>query len=208
MSRIAEIRNKFERLCGEKSKVEKSLAQVTKEIKEQRRDLRRHEQAREIIREVGLKTQQQLQYHISEITSLALEAVFPDPYELVVEFVERRNKTECDLYFERDGFQVNPLMAAGGGAVDVASFALRTACWSMKKPRSRNVLVLDEPFRYLSTDLLPRAGEMLKQISEQLGLQIIMVTHADELAVAADKTFSITQKKGVSCCEGPKYEAS
>lgn len=198
MSKIFVIRNQLEGLKGEKHQIERSLSQTTQEIKEKKRDLRRHEQAREIIREVGLKTQQQLMYHISDITSLALEAVFPDPYELVVEFVERRNKTECDLYFERDRYRINPLSAAGGGAVDVASFALRVASWSMKLPKSRNTLILDEPFRYLSTNLLPKAGEMLKQISKQLNLQIIMITHSQELIENADKGFQIRIQKGES----------
>lgn len=198
MSKIQEIRNQFERLSGEKQQLEKSLSQTTQEIKEKKRDLRRHEQAREIIREVGLKTQRQLQYHISDITSLALEAVFPDPYQLIVEFTERRNKTECDLYFERNENKINPLLAAGGGAVDIASFALRVACWSMQRPKSRNILILDEPFRYLSTNLLPKAGEMLKQISEKLNLQILMVSHAEELIENADKVFSVKIRKGIS----------
>jgi len=198
MSKIQEIRNQFERLSGEKRQLEKALFQAAQDIKEKKRDLRRHEQAREIIREVGLKTQQQLQYHISDITSLALEAVFKNPYQLIVEFVERRNKIECDLYFERDENKINPLLAAGGGAVDIASFALRVACWSMRKPRSRNILILDEPFRYLSANLLPRAGEMLKQISEKLNLQIIMVSHAEELIENADKIFQVKIRKDVS----------
>lgn len=198
MSRIQEIRKQYERQVGEKRQIEKSLAQISIDIKEQKRDLRRHEQAREIIRQVGLKTQQQLQYHISDITSLSLEAVFPDPYKLIVEFVERRNKIECDLYFEREENKINPLLAAGGGAVDVASFALRVACWAIQRPKSRNVLILDEPFRYLSTNLLPKAGEMLKQISEKLKLQIIMVSHAEELIESADKVFQIKIRKGKS----------
>ena len=71
-----------------------------------------------------------------------------------------------------------------------------TASWSMQRPKSRNVLILDEPFRYLSSNLLPRASEMLKQISEQLELQIIMVTHATELAEEADKIFEVSIKQG------------
>ena len=42
-----------------------------------------HEKALTIIKEVGRKTQEKLQFHISDITSLALDAVMPeDPYKL------------------------------------------------------------------------------------------------------------------------------
>ena len=198
MSDVQSLRTSLERQKGSKEQIDKSLILCKEKIRDKKRDLYRHEQAREVIREVGLQTQKTLQFHISEITSLALEAVFDDPYKLVAEFVQRRNKTECDLYFLRDKSQVDPLSASGGGAVDVASFALRVASWSMQSPRSRNVLVLDEPFRFLSENLLPKASEMLQQISAQLGLQIIMVTHSEELMEAADKIFEVSIKNGVS----------
>ncbi len=198
MYRIQELRRSFEQKVGEKNQIEKTLSTTRREVKELERDLRRHEQAQEVIRQVALKTQQQLQFHISDIATMALEAVFDDPYKLVAEFIQRRNKTECDLYFVREKERIDPLSASGGGVVDVASFALRVASWSMQSPQTRNTLVLDEPFRYLSSNLLPKASEMLKEVSDKLGLQIIMVTHADELIECADKVFSVTKKEGIS----------
>lgn len=149
---ILQLRNRLEQQRGQRIEIEKTLGLLQNELDEKRRSLRRHEQAREIVREVGMKTQQQLQYHISDITSLALESIFHEPYQLKVEFVQRRNKTECDLLFVRNGSEMDPLTASGGGAVDVAAFALRIASWSMARPRTRNTIILDEPFRFLSAD--------------------------------------------------------
>lgn len=195
---IQTYRNLLERQKGQKIQIEQSITTLNQELRDANRDLRRHEQAREIIREVGIKTQQQLSFHISDITSLALEAVFNEPYELKVEFVQRRNKTECDLYFERNGERIDPLTASGGGAVDVAAFALRIASWSMLRPHTRNVIILDEPLRFLSVDLQERASTMIKEISEKLGIQFILVTHENTLASYADKVFEVSIKKGKS----------
>ena len=192
---ISNLRTVYDQKRGRQSQVADNLKAAKTKLIELKRDLHRHEQAREIVREVGLATQQQLQYHISDIMSLALEAVFPDPYALVAEFVERRNKTECDLYFKRDADFVDPLSASGGGAVDVAAFALRVASWAMQNPKSNNVLLLDEPFRYLSVNLLAKASAMLQQISQKLGLQIIMVTHSPELVEMADSVFEVSIEK-------------
>ncbi|HDY88855.1 MAG TPA: hypothetical protein ENH82_12185 [bacterium] len=195
---IKNLRTQLERQKGQKEQIQKSITDTVQTGKEKKRSLRQHEQAREIIREVGLKTQQQLSFHISDITSLALEAVFNDPYQLVVEFVQRRNKTECDLYFERDGKRVDPLSASGGGAVDVASFALRIASWSMQRPKSRSVMILDEPLRFLSGDHQEKASVMIKEISKKLGIQFIIVTHEPILTSYADKVFETKIKKGVT----------
>ena len=194
MSLISTYRTKLERKKGERQQIQHSIRALRTQIKGTRKELRHLEQAREIIREVGLQTQQQLQYHIGDIASLALESVFPDPYELVVEFVQRRNKTECDLYFSRNEQRISPLDASGGGAVDVAAFALRIASWSMQTPRSRNIIILDEPFGFVSDDLQEKASQMIKELSERLGLQFLIVTHKDILTAYADKVFSVTKQ--------------
>jgi len=198
MTKIQTLRNHIEQLKGQRSQINRSITQLTNDTQEHKRDLRRHEQAREVIREVGLKTQQQLSFHISDIASLALDAVFDDPYELLAEFVQRRNKTECDLFFVRDNERMDPLSASGGGAVDVAAFALRIASWSMQRPKSRSTIILDEPMRFLSVDHQEKASAMIKQISERLGIQFIIITHEPTLALAADKVFEIHIKKGVT----------
>ena len=200
------LRQKLEQQKGQKQQIEKSLTQLQTDLVESKRSLRKHEQAREIIREVGLKTQEQLQFHISDITSLALEAVFDEPYELQVEFVQRRNKTECDLYFVRDNEKVDPLSASGGGAVDVAAFALRIASWSMNRPRTRNIMILDEPFKHLKGEVENRKVlEMIKEISQKLKVQIIMISDErisrDATIEATDRLFEVSINKGKSKIE-------
>lgn len=192
---LKQYRTSLEQLKGKKMQLSKSINTLTEKIQSNRRSLRRHEQAREIIREVGLKTQQTLQIHISDITTLALEAVFDDPYELKVEFVQRRNKTECDLFFVRDGNEADPLTASGGGAVDIAAFALRIASWSMQRPRGSNTIMLDEPMRFLSVDMQEKASQMIKELSEKLGIQFIIITHEETLTAYADKVFEVTRNK-------------
>jgi len=60
------------------------------------------------------------------------------------------------------------------------------------------VIVLDEPFRFLSKDLQPKAGIMLSQLSENLGIQFIMVTHNEAFVEQADTVIEVSQGKGVS----------
>jgi len=198
MNRIQLLRTHLERAKGRRSQIDSDIQDLTEEMRDNKRNLRQYEQAREIIRAVGLKTQEQLSHHIGDITSLALESVFDDPYELIAEFVQRRNKTECDLYFVRGESRITPLEASGGGAVDVAAFALRIAAWSMQVPKRRNVMILDEPLRFLSQDMQEKASMMIKELSERLGIQFIIVTHETTLTEYADKVFTVKLRKGVS----------
>jgi DNA repair exonuclease SbcCD ATPase subunit len=198
MTDIKNLRNKLEQSKGAKAQLETSLTNLQVQLKEKGRSLRQHEQAKEIIRTVGQKTQEQIQFHIEDIVSMALDAVFDNPYKFAVEFVQRRNKTECDLYFVRDGNKVDPLTASGVGAVDVAAFALRIASWSMQTPHSRNTIILDEPFRFLSKNYQEQASLMLNEISQKLGIQMIIISHEEALTENVDAIFQVSIKKGIS----------
>jgi len=198
MTLIEEQRKRLEQEKGKKIQIENTISKLTKRLKISNKELIRHEKAREIIKEAGLKTQRELQYHISDITSLALGSVFNKPYELEAEFVERRNKTECDLYFVRNENKVDPMDASGGGAVDVAAFALRIASWSMQNPKSNNTIVLDEPLKNLDATLQEKGSIMLKEVSKRLGIQFIIVTHEDILTFFADKVFPVKIKNLIS----------
>lgn len=196
---IQNLRNKLERQKGERDSIEKSLEQTKRKLRDLKMDARNLEKAGEVIKQVANKTQSQLTYHISDIVSMAMEAVFPDdPYELKVEFVQRRNATECDLLFKRGDNEIDPLESSGYGAIDITSFALRIASWSMQQPRSRNTIILDEPFRFLSADKQIKASQMVKEISDKLGIQFIIITHNSDLSEYADKLFNIQQKERVS----------
>ena len=199
MSKIQEIRKTLDQRRGQQIQLQKTVKDAAFNLLVKKRDLSRHEKARELIREAGLKTQQSLSFQISEITSLALEAIFENPYILEVDFVERRNKTECDLYFSRDGNRIDPMDASGGGAVDVASFALRIASWSMKHPRFRNTIILDEPLKNLDKERQEKGSAMLKEVSKRLGIQFIIVTHEETLSSFSDKTFEVRiNQRGIS----------
>jgi len=192
------LRNSLEQKKGQRSQIQSQIAQTEKRIKRLEKDIRDSEKAQAIIQHVSKQTQEELQYHISELCSLALSAVFDEPYKLELEFVIKRGKTEAEIYFVRNKERINPLSASGGGAVDIASFALRVALWTLTKPKTRNIILLDEPFRFLSRDLQPKASLMLKELSEKLNLQFIMISHSPDLIEGADRVFEISIKKGVS----------
>jgi DNA repair exonuclease SbcCD ATPase subunit len=156
------------------------------------------EEARTIFQTASQTTQTQLSNTIETIVSSALAAVFDDPYTFVVDFVSRRNVTECDLLFEKNGKRYSPLDSCGFGAADIASLALRVAYWNLDGS-SRNCIVLDEPTRALSLDKHELSSMMIKELSKMPGgLQFIIVTHSESLAKYADKCFKVTKTNNIS----------
>lgn len=205
--RLDRIKEKIQFKKGQREQVLKAIETLDNKIKIQKRYLYRYDKAMEIVRQVGLMTQKQLEYHLSEQVSLALASVFDDPYKLKVVFQEKRGKTEAELLFERRGLTVRPFGAVGGGAIDVAALALRLAYLSMRVDKKvRPILFLDEPFaRLKGEDANRRALMLIREISRKLKVQIVMISDEriprEDIIENADRVFLVTQKKGVSSVE-------
>ena len=186
---IQSLKDRLNREKGARDALLASLDELDKEESTLSEHLGNLEMAREILQRVARDTQNNLQFHISGLVSVAQSSIFPDPYEFVAEFVARRDKTECDLFFSKNGEKFSPFSCCGGGAIDVASFALRLVAWSLNK--TMPLILLDEPFKHLSQDLQPKCSKMIKTLSSRLGLQIIMVSHLSNIIDSADRVFLV-----------------
>lgn len=190
------IRDKVVGMVGERDSLRDKLKAKKADVKRLSKRYDAAIKARKFIQEVAQQVQAELEYHISSLVTLADSAIFDDPYMFQVEFVQRRNKTEADLWFVKDGERMEPISSSGGGALDVASFALRCSFCSLSD--SRAVVILDEPFKFLSRDLQEKASEMVKMVSDKLSLQFIMISHIQEQIGCADKVFEVVQVGGIS----------
>ena len=192
------IAKRVSHLSGERAALRREHAELIADRKHCNTERAYLEQAHVLVLSVAKDTQEQLVYHISDLCSLANSAVFDNPYRVRLSFESKRGRTEARVVFCRDGNEMDPEDSSGGGTVDVAAFALRVALWSLQRERTRPVFILDEPFRFLSARFQSRACAMLREISRQLKVQIIMVTHEGELMDAADRVFNVSLKNGTS----------
>ena len=135
----------------------------------------------ELAQIVAQTIQQRAHSMIAKVVSKCLETIFDEPYRFEIIFERKRGKTEAKLIFERDGMEIDPLTASGGGVLDVASFALRLAAITLTKPHCRKIIIMDEPFRFVSEGYRSKIKELLQNLSEEYGFQFIMVTHIKEL---------------------------
>jgi DNA repair exonuclease SbcCD ATPase subunit len=178
----------------------KDIENYTQKEKQLSHDLKLLEDAQVFLQKIAQETQEHLRFQIEDIVNLALETCFPGEYIFQIKFEISRGKTEAELVFldQKTKRQIDPMNASGGGVVDLTTFALRIACYALERGTD-NVIVLDEPFRFLSRDLQQRAGEILKTLSERMNLQIIMVSHIGEIIDVADKVFEVKKNEnGIS----------
>lgn len=134
--------------------------------------------AADVLQAAAQAVQQRVHTRVAEVASRCLRAVFGDgAYEFRIEFERKRGRTEARPLFRRNGNDVEPLDGVGGGVLDVTAFALRVVCLVLKRPARRKFLVLDEPLKHLSAKYHDRAAEMIRLLSEEFGIQILLITH-------------------------------
>ena len=194
------IEKLFNQSKGAYSQIQKRLEEVTELKAFSEKKLKLIEEAQAFLQKVAQSTQEKLKFQIEDVVNLALESVFPNEYEFKIEFNVSRGKTDAELVFQdkRTGQTIDPMEASGGGVVDLTAFALRLSAFALESGTD-NVIILDEPFKFISRDLQERAGEILKTLSEKMKLQIIMVTHIPEFIEVADRVFEVKKNEnGVS----------
>lgn len=181
--RLVAYRREIDALLHRLAAEEKVLLDLRAQRGSTAQSLENTERARLVAQGVANQIQERSCKTIAAVVSRCMRAIFDEPYEMRVTFLRRKNRTEVHLSFARDGLEIDPTSATGGGVVDVASFALRLAALLMSRPPRRRLLLLDEPFRFVSAQYRPRVAQMLEMVAKEMRVQIIMVTHAEELQV-------------------------
>lgn len=176
---------------------QKSTIQQREEAKKRQaklnRDVLAAKKARIVIQHVAMTTQNNLKYHIANLCTNGMHSINPTWPEFIANFETRRNKTELDLLFEEKGVQQQPKASSGFGPVDIATLCLRFSIWTLNK--NRPFFVLDEPFKHLSKNHSDSASKMLRLMCDRLGLQVLMVSHDDNIVNFANKNF-LCKKSG------------
>jgi DNA repair exonuclease SbcCD ATPase subunit len=185
---LKELEARIGALQGQKQATEDQISSLTKSVKQLKLDLDGLTKASKFFQHEADQVQQEVIGTISNLISMALADIFPNPYACNIQTGVKRNAMEAKIVFEKDGLEVEPKDAIGGGPIDVASFAGRVAFLHLSG--DSKVLIADEPFKFVSRNLLDKCPEMLKTLT-QLGHQFILISHLPEIIEAADNIIEI-----------------
>ena len=187
MTDLTALRKRVNEKVGELNALRLHYKASLRQLQETNELVEATAEAQELAQHVAQAIQQQAHEQIAGVVSRGLSAVFDEPYVFRIHFERKRGRTEARLVFEREGVEVDPMTASGGGVVDVASFALRLSCMVLNKPSLRRVEIMDEPFKFVSEEYRERVKVFLETLAQEMGIQFVMVTHINELKTGAVK---------------------
>ncbi len=176
-----------------------SINAVTKSIKMQ-------EELNAILIDSAKVMRDKAKTHFEKIVTDALQFVSQDSTcKFVIEESMVRGKPAYEFYIETiingEVCRKKPEDSCGGGFIDIISVTAKVAYFKIfNNPKIMNVCFqMDEPSKMVSEQMSVKFAEYIKFLGKQFGLQIIMITHNENIAVVADDTFIVTKNRnGIS----------
>lgn len=202
--KIAELQSRYDRDAGALQALERRHAELAAARATLAGDVETWEAVQLLFARTSEYARAKAKAHIERVVTSALQAVFGREnirFEISLRNVGNQVAAEWNVIDELGNTTVagDPESSRGGGVSDLISLALRLAVFKLARPRLGGPLLLDEPGKHLSEDLRRPFAEWLKSFARSTGTQVVLVTHAEELAEVADVAYRVERgEDGVS----------
>jgi len=189
---ITELREKTNKLITKRDLLLEQLEEKKESLIKNENYYDRLIRARWVVTEVIRLTQENFKNKVEPLITMAVQAVFEKDYKFELIFERKRNQFECRPVLMENGIERTAKDDLGGSVVDIISIAFRVVMMAIERPRSRALIVLDEPMKNVGQqEELILAGQMWMEISKKLKMQIILITHMTEFAEIAETVFEV-----------------
>ncbi len=199
------IKTEKEKIGIEKGK----LDQIKKQIEDEKKHLEEVQEKQELYQETAIfltslleKNQKSLEDVFSKIGSSSIHKIFGEDKNLLFLFDKAKKKNPSVNIKVSQPFDETPgeelitdiMDAEGGAMVDIVSLSLRLAMIELVNPKQTGPIFLDETFKYVAkNESIRSAGDFLRETSDKMNKQMIIITHSPEILPYADKLFILEQ---------------
>jgi len=175
------------------SKKEETKLRLT--INEKREELGILVQVAELFKSLGGLQQEDLLKQLEDFITYGLFSVFGEGYKFETISNYEGKDLRIDFRIDTSGLRTKVAEARGGGLVEVVSILLHLFFLVYKKDEISNLLVLDAGLLHLSDLYKRRMSKLLKELSEKLKIQIVLLAHCEDFGSYADVLYKFEQKE-------------
>ena len=185
----------------EKNKIleEEYLKKVEKERKE-RENLEDENltltELKEFLFQISANYREDICSLFTNLVTEALTSIFEKEIKFEIKLYSYRNEPAVDITVTEEDLEVDPQKSCGGGVNDIISLVLKIIFIYLKN--SNRILILDESLKFLSRNYSEQASSFIRDISQRMNLQIILVSHKPELEVGCDNLITIEKENNRS----------
>lgn len=186
---VRATRRDLDRQAGRAQQVVKAGKRAEADITRAEEQSALYAQVAALLTRIGEEAQESARAMFEDLTTRALRDIFEEElsFRLVPGEVGGQVTLEPVIRSGHGGevLETPVLDARGGGMVQVVAFVLRLVMVRLT-PGARKALFLDETFRFVSESYTDRLGEFVRQVADELGVQVVMITHDRAYSAYAD----------------------
>lgn len=193
--RLKKINDKIYELEGIKKERKKRKSEIEQKISSLNQFLSIADQVTQALDQLTNLLLNEVVELLQEKLTIALQEVLEQPIELLIDKTSKRGSIDLSFSINRNGYKENIMKAQGGSVVNILSVGLRLfALTRLDKEKHRRLLILDEQDCWLHPHLVPKLVKIIKLAAEELGFQIIYISHHDKYIFEeyADKIFKLS----------------
>lgn|GEM_PF-6654436 len=128
---------------------------------------------------------------LEEVVSDGLTLVMGESTYLHIRSGVRNGASAVSFSIETPRGETGIIGATGGSVVQITSFLLRLMVILSHRPELRKVILLDEAFAGMSEENVPHLANLLRQLVDDTGVQILFVTQDRQYADVADVVIDV-----------------
>lgn len=169
------------------------------------------EEVRIFLQTLAEATRKEITAGLEEIVTRCLQSVFGPSMSFEIEAETKRNNVGLEFYvvdknvvdpITREPLRLIPEDNLGGGVIDTISIGLRFGLFKVINPAPEVPFIfLDEPAKMVSGDRIDNIGNLIKELSDIFGKQIIMVTHHQPIMDILDNAIYVRNINGKTVIE-------
>lgn len=140
---------------------------------------------------LGVATDEVVHLFEETVTS-GLKRIFNEEYDFKIRIDQHKNKKGCTFLVHTDEYDgyIDIDNSQGTCLEQVVSMICRVIMVSLD-PEVHKTIILDEPFSGAAVDKIDKIVEFMYEISENFGIQLIVISHMQEFVDYADKVITL-----------------
>lgn len=180
-------------LKNDNKNYQQEIDELTSDNERRSEDLKYAIEAIDFIEKAANHERNLVKDKVEGVISDALKEIYGDEYSIKFDYTMKRNKTSVDIYLVKHtkiGDIIRKQDGFGGGVSDIISLPLKLLVL-MALQKNDKILIADEPGKHMD-DRVDKFGFFLKNVSEKLGIQIIILTHFQSMTEFADSVYEVS----------------
>lgn len=160
-------------------------------------------QVRIVLQKLSETTRTQILAGLESVVRTYIQAIFGESFDFEATPRIYRSNMVIDFFvIDRTNpdavIRMVPEGNMGGGLLDTVAIGLHYALIDMLPEKLVGPIFFDEPAKMASNDLIYSIGQLIKESQRIFGVQVIMITHHEQLQEIFDHTILLKKEKGVA----------